>query len=993
MNRLLSIPLPSLALSALALIPTTGSACWHGSPLDGEKCVYTEVRELFSKSTAEARMTKLVEAAVARASEKSSTGEIVSALPAGTVLDRIEFSSPDKSGNPEKISLYLRLPDEFVGSKDYTRYRVYLMGGEFLHALLNEGTTGTYLYLWDEATQSYLEPDEVFPPEPAVVLPPVVDQASIEMSKALGKPETRTAAKKLPVINPAQPSGSLSGKTIFINQSHGWFDDFTGSLNRYRVQRGASNGTLEDFDSAEFINVYVLPMLRNAGAKVMTVRESDMQTNMVIVDNSDGTSNPSNGTYVETGTWANSTLEGFVQKTGASWNGVTVNPFNQGAGQNRLSSGVTTGTPTATATWTAVIPADGYYNVYASWTAFSARANDAQYFVHHSGGISEVRVDQTIDGITWVLLGNWYFEAGAPASERQVVLTNSSQDGTATNVSADAVRWGGGMGDFARHTNGVSGRPRWEEEAVLSLQFYGMGASGSHYTGDDDESGGWSDRPQYARWEHSQKDGSVEDALYFAWHTNASSDGSARGLSSFRSSTSSAASITFQSILHDKIYNAINSLWFTTETWTVRGKNETNFGENNQTSLGANLPGFLLEGLFHDNTVDSTAYNEPEFRRIAARAITQGIIDYFNQRDTSSLIYPPETPENFRVIMQPNGTAQLSWSAGPSGGFNGAVATSYKVYRSGNGFGFDDGTTVAGTTTNISGIPSTEPVYFRVSAVNNGGESFPTETLAAKQGANAVLIVNGFDRNQRSLIPAQTIPNAGSNLLRHVPHTFQAFNYVIEHAEALRDMPVAISSSCNESVESAQVSLASYDAVLWIAGEESTSSDALSATEQSRVSTYLSTPGKNLFISGAEIGWDLGRSGSSSAGDLSFYNNTLRSAYVGDDSNTYNVVASGAPFTGIAAFNFNPGSGARYDAEFPDRLNTSAGSTAALSYSGGTGDTAAVVYNGTSKVISLGFPFETISTDQGRKDVMERSIQFFGLTSTGFDDDFTWPLY
>ncbi len=972
----------SLVLAALALAPDYASACWHGSPVEG-KCVYTEIRELFAKSGDTERVTTLVEAAVARANQKTSQGQAISAIPAGTTLEKVEVSAYEKSGTAERVSIYLKLPQQFTDSAEHTRYRTYLMGGEFLHALLNEGHTGTYLYFWDEDSQRFLEPDEVFPLEPMPVLEPVVDEASMEMSKELGKPATRDNQKKLPVINPGQPTGSLSGKTIFINQSHGWFDDYTSPLDRYRVQRGDSHGTLEDFDSAEFMNLYVLPALRNAGAKVMTVRESDHQTNMVIVDNSDGVSNPANGTYVETGTWANSSLAGFVQKTGPSWNGVTINPFNQGSGQNRLSSGVTTGAPTATATWTAVIPEDGFYNVYASWTAFSARANDAQYFVHHSGGVSEVRMDQTIDGITWVLLGNWYFEAGAPENERKVVLTNSTTDASATNVSADAVRWGGGMGDFARHSggNGISGRPRWEEEAVLYLQFNGMGASGSHYTGSDDESGGWSDRPQYARWEHSQKDASVEDALYIAWHTNAF-NGTARGLSSFRHSSATAASITFQNILHNKIYNAVNTLWFTGETWTVRGKNETNFGENNQASLGTGLPGFLLEGLFHDNVTDSTAYNEPEFRRITARAITQGIIDYFAQRDTISLAYPPETPQNFRVIMQPNGTAQLSWSAGPAGGFNGASPTGYKVYRSSNGFGFDDGTAVAGTTTNLSSIPTNEPVYFRVAAVNSGGESFPTETLAAKRGSNNVLIVNGFDRNQRSQIPTQNITNAGTALRRHEPHTFQAFNYIIEHAEALKNTPVAISSTSNEPVESAQVALGSYDAVFWIAGEESTGTDAITATEQSRIAAYLSTSGKNFFISGAEVGYDLGRSGISSAGDLAFWNNTLFTTYVGDDSGTYNVTGTAAPFASLGSFNFNPSVGARYDAEFPDRFGTIGGSTSVLSYVGGTGDTAGVAFNGASKVINLGFPFETISSEQARQDLMEDAVEFFGLNSS-----------
>jgi len=982
-----------ISTALLSLIsPALVEACWHG-PSEKTDCVYTQIGELFAKSSAEDRMQSLVEAAVERASQKGDKGERISALPAETVLEKVEFSGVQKNGTPENISIYLKLPQDYSKSEDYSRYSLYLMGGEFLHALTEENQVGTFLYIWDPESETYLEPDEIFPPKPMPEYTPQIDEASIELSQKSGKPATRELTKRLPVINPGQPQGSLSGKTIFINQAHGWFDDFE-VVNRYRVQRGDSFGTLEDFDTGEFINQYVLPMLRNTGAKVMTVRESDHQTKMVIVDNSDGISNPSNGTYVETGSWANSSINGFVQKTGASWNGVTVNPFNQGSGQNRLSSDVTTGNPTSTATWTANIPEDGYYNVYASWASFSARAQDAQYLVRHSGGESEILVDQTIDGYTWVLLGNWYFEAGSPENERQVVLTNSSQDATATNVSADAVRWGGGMGDFARHVNGVSGRPRWEEEADLYLQFNGMGYSGVHYTGNDDEAGGWSDRPQYARWEHSQKDGSVEDALYFAWHTNAF-NGNARGLSTFRHGTATAASQTFQTIMHDKLYEAMNTLWFTGETWTVRSKNVTNFGENNQNSLGTGLPGFLFEGLFHDNEEDSTAYNEPELRRIMARAITQGIIDYFNDRDNSSIIYPPEPPENFRVTMRNNNSATLAWSAGPSGGFNGDGATSYKVFTSSNGFGFDDGFVVNGTSTVVQNIPSNEPIYFRVAAVNAGGQSFPTETLAAKHGANDVLIVNGFDRNQRSLIPTEDIARAGVDLRRHVPHTFQAFNYIVEHADALRNMPVSISSSSNESVALSQVNLSDYDGLIWIAGEESTTDDTFSVAEQQAISNYLNSGGKNFFVSGAEIGWDLGRQGSSSPTDLAFFNNDLRSLYVQDDAGTYNINPSGAPFNSLANFNFAPNSGARYDAEFPDVMGTNNGSSSALSYSGGSGGVAATAFDGSSRVINMGFPFETISNEPDRTAVMEAAMDFFDLNTveTNFNPKTNWIFF
>ncbi|MBX3729435.1 MAG: fibronectin type III domain-containing protein [Candidatus Sumerlaeia bacterium] len=917
--------------------------------------------------------------AVAADDQKAAPIESGSWIPAGTRLAGVEFSRPNKNGEGRKeVRVILDLPPDFVhgaylGSSGFNDARVMRMGYEIFGPLLYSNDFDTFLlYAIDPETGEVRDIQDLLPRrKDAKVELPIETVHPLPAEKDAQAGEGVATAKNAPVIAPGAVQGSLSGKTIYLNQSHGWFDDV--SFGRWRVQRGNCYGITEDFSSPEFLNLYVLPMLRNAGAKVQTVRESDHQTNMVIVDNSDLTG------YAESGSWSTSSINGFKQKTTQYWTGVSVNPFNQGSGQNRLAATTTSSTPTATATWTADIPADGYYNVYASWSAFSARSSDAQYLVYHSGGVTEVRMDQKIDGYTWNLLGNFYFEVGAPVDQRKVVLTNSTNGPSGTNVSADAVRWGGGMGDLARHTNGISGRPRWEEEAVLYLQWNGFGYSGLAYTGTNDEQGGWADRPEYAKWEHSLKDGSVEDAIYIAYHTNAfqGCGSTARGLSSFRHSTATQASANLQTIVHDTAYAHIAGLWF--PGWTVRSKNVTNFGENNQSSLGTGLPGFLLEGLFHDNETDATAYGDPRFRHDFARALTHGILAYFGQRDNVTLTKPPETPRNLRVISNGNGTATVSWDAplnNTNNQFFGNAATSYRVYTSTNGFGFDNGTVVTGTSTTISGIQTNSPTYVRVAAVNAGGLSFPTETLAASNGSTQVLIVNGFDRYERALVPQETVTNAGTQL-RVDPRRFQAFNYIIEHANALAPHGVRISSASNEAVIDGQVSLSNYAAVFWILGEESTTTETFSSAEQTLVTNYLAQAGKGFFVSGAEIAWDLDGWSSATTADRNFLNNVLMTDYVGDSANTYTIAnAASGPLSGLGSFLFSPASGARYNAEFPDRLAAMGGATVALTYSGGNGGNAAIAFSGSSKVIVMGFPFETIGSAAVRQQLMEKALAF-----------------
>src|SRR5262249_5611344 len=79
-----------------------------------------------------------------------------------------------------------------------------------------------------------------------------------------------------------QAVGALSGKTIYVSPGHGWYWD-TG-LNHWTTQRGNANGIVEDLVSAETIDQYLLQYLRLMGAQVVPLREADMNTNMVIVD-------------------------------------------------------------------------------------------------------------------------------------------------------------------------------------------------------------------------------------------------------------------------------------------------------------------------------------------------------------------------------------------------------------------------------------------------------------------------------------------------------------------------------------------------------------------------------------------------------------------------------------------------------------------------------------------------------------------------------------
>ena len=216
------------------------------------------------------------------------------------------------------------------------------------------------------------------------------------------------------------------------------------------------------------------------------------------------------------------------------------------------------------------------------------------------------------------------------------------------------------------------------------------------------------------------------------------------------------------------------------------------------------------------------------------------------------------------------------------------------------------------------------------------------------------------------------------------PRYNNTFDYSVQVAEAIADnaTDLGISTTSNEALIAGDVNLSDYDAVFWISGEESTADDTFSGTEQTLVTNYLNAGGK-LFVSGAEIGWDLDNLNNG----RSFYNNQLKADYVSDDANTYDVQGvAGSIFAGLS-FSFDDGS-IFYDAQFPDRISPLGGATSALSYVGGAGGTAAIQFDGGStQVVNFGFPFETITSASNRSLVMDRVLEFFTLGSPTGDFD------
>ena len=216
----------------------------------------------------------------------------------------------------------------------------------------------------------------------------------------------------------------------------------------------------------------------------------------------------------------------------------------------------------------------------------------------------------------------------------------------------------------------------------------------------------------------------------------------------------------------------------------------------------------------------------------------QGIVKYYANRESGPVRLLPEPPLRLAARSTGSGQVTLTWSAPPCcDGVVGDAATSYKVYQSTDGRAFDNGTHAANPSLIVSNVPPGTLHFFRVTALNEGGESFPTPVVAVRTPetgkGTSFLIVDGFDRlDQAAMIPQCEASNLGTDR-RMFLERMNRYDYAVEHGQALAACGLAFDGAVNEAVEAGDIALRAYPAVDWFAGEDSVADAALSDGEQS----------------------------------------------------------------------------------------------------------------------------------------------------------------
>lgn len=308
----------------------------------------------------------------------------------------------------------------------------------------------------------------------------------------------------------------------------------------------------------------------------------------------------------------------------------------------------------------------------------------------------------------------------------------------------------------------------------------------------------------------------------------------------------------------------------------------------------------------------------------------------------------------------------LSWTADESTAFAG-----YKIYRKRcTEEGFSEVKTVPMGSFNATVAQEPNMHYdYKVSAYHQESSvpELSSDVYAVKHlnAGKQILIVDGFDRF------------SGSGSYAYPTHDFGA-----KAAAAMNCRNIAYESCANEAVIDGTVDLKDYEMVWWILGDESTVDETFNAVEQDSVESYLERGGK-FFVGGSEIGWDLDNKGSTA--DKDFIRNYLKAAYLEDDAGSYGVSgASGSVFAGMTlAFSDDGSESGTFAEDYPDVLNTSGGSVIAMKYD--NNKTAAVSYEGNApggdtpcKVLVMGFPFETVTTQFSKTELAGFVLRFMG---------------
>lgn len=341
-------------------------------------------------------------------------------------------------------------------------------------------------------------------------------------------------------------------------------------------------------------------------------------------------------------------------------------------------------------------------------------------------------------------------------------------------------------------------------------------------------------------------------------------------------------------------------------------------------------------------------------------------------------LIPPGQPQLKYVVKDTTNYFRIGWTDPGDDDLKG-----YRLFYSQTGSNYiirdNENVLVKGINEKVYSYNLQNPLYLKVFAVDTA----PLTNVSIESDAYGIRMLND---NKKILIVDGFNRYGGTGSWASPFHIF-----VQRHAESF---DASFESCHNSQIINNAINLNNYELVIWILGDESTTDETFSSTEQLKVAEYLNNGGK-LFVTGSEIAWDLEGASSATSNDTQFLRQYLKSKFVADNAGTYFAVGKDSTeFSGLNITFGVTGTGSPYTEDYPDAIDTVGGSIPIIKYNNNY--TAGIAYSGTfnnpqkeGQLIYIGFPFETIGSIGTRQQVMTAAFKYFGFIPTSIEDENT----
>ncbi len=438
------------------------------------------------------------------------------------------------------------------------------------------------------------------------------------------------------------------------------------------------------------------------------------------------------------------------------------------------------------------------------------------------------------------------------------------------------------------------------------------------------------------------------------------------------------------------------------------------------------VPTSLIELLSHQNFGDMQYGLDPNFRFTVSRAVYKAMARFMAERKDRELVIQPLPVHDFAIRRIGARHYRLQWKATPDPLEKTAMPKEYIIMERREGdLGFHVLATTKSNHFEVK-VKDTEVHSFKVIAVNKGGKSFPSETLAFREAPNnskPVLIINGFTRvsapgiiNENGRVGFDSEQDFGVPYIRDISFAGHqrefrrgtsnlgasdggyvttviagnTFDYPSLHGDAIADAGYGFVSASAGAVENGTVLLKDYAVVDYILGKQKEGKvgngnsgwhyKTFTPVMQKLLRQFVNKGG-DLFVSGQYVASDL-YSTRSNEDDKDFATRILGIA-PGEKQQIRNariLVSDNELNTGLRKRTYlynNTLNDKTYIVESPDMLEPMGEAEILMEFDDNSYGAAVARKSGKSHVVVMSIPFESITGEKDRSQLMKEILTYF----------------